>query len=67
MKCEKEASMLSRVVEGDKFKSSFTGAVFKVKKIYTNRVLLEDVGDENHHLLTEITALVSFYQKVDKP
>jgi len=58
--------MFSRIVEGEMFMSPFTGTVFKVKTIHTNTVLLEDVEDEDHQVITEIATVVSFYQKVDK-
>ena len=58
--------MLSKIIEGDKFKSPFTGAIFKVKKVYTNTALLEDVENKEHWLITEIATVVSFYQKADK-
>lgn len=54
--------MFGRIVEGDKFKSPFAETIFKVKKIYANTALLEDIEDENHQLITEITTIVSFYQ-----
>ncbi len=57
--------MLSRIFEGDKFKNPLTGTIFKVKKIYKNTVLLGDVEDQDHQLITEIVTLVSFYQKLD--
>ncbi len=57
--------MLSRIIEGERFKSPFSERVFKVKKIHTNTVLLGDVRDKDHQLITEIVTLGSFYQKVD--
>ena len=57
--------MLSKIIEGDRFKSPFTGTIFEVKKIHTNTVLLEDVGDKGCELIKEINTLGSFYQKVD--
>ncbi len=56
--------MLRGIVEGDMFISPFAETIFKVKKIYTNTVLLEDVGDKGHQLITEIGTIVSYYQKV---
>ena len=56
--------MLSRIIEGDKFKSPFSETIFKVRKIYTNTTLLEDIEDEDHQVITEITTIASFYQKV---
>ena len=56
--------MLKRIVEGDMFISPFAETIFKVRKIYTNTVLLEDVGDRDHQLITEIGMLGSHYQKV---
>ena len=58
--------MFSKIIEGDKFKSPFTGRVFKIKKIYSNAALLEDVEDNDHQPITEIVTLGGFYQKVDK-
>lgn len=64
MICGKEEQMLSRIIEGDKFKSPFSEAIFEVRKVHTNTVLLEDVKDNHHQLITEIATLGSFYQKV---
>jgi len=58
--------MLSKIIEGDKFKSPFSGTIFKVKKVYTNTALLEDVEDKERWLITEIATVVSFYQRADK-
>lgn len=58
--------MLRKIIEGDRFKSPFTGTLFEVKRIHTNTVLLEDVEDNDHQLITEIVMLRSFYQKVDE-
>jgi hypothetical protein len=58
--------MFSRIVEGDMFMSPFTGTTFKVKKIYRNTVLLEDLGDRDHQLIAEIASVGRFYQKVGK-
>lgn len=58
--------MLSRIIEGDKFKSPFSETIFKVRKIYTNTALLEDIEDEDHQVIAEITTIASFYQKVEK-
>lgn len=58
--------MFSRIVEGDMFMSPFTGTTFKVKKIYRNTVLLEDLGDGDHQVITEIASVGRFYQKVEK-
>ncbi len=58
--------MLSRIVEGDRFKSPFSETIFQVKKIFTNTVLLEDIGDQDHQLITEMFTLGSFYQKVGR-
>ncbi len=57
--------MFSKIIEGDKFKSPFTGRILKIKKIHSNTVLLEDVEDNDRQLITEIVTLGSFYQKVD--
>ncbi len=37
-----------------------------VKKIYMNSVLLEEVENENHLVITEIGTVVSLYEKVEK-
>ena len=58
--------MLRRMIEGAKFKSPFTGSIFEVKKIYMNSVLLEEVENENHLVITEIGTAVSLYEKVEK-
>lgn len=58
--------MLSKIIEGDKFKSPFSEKIFKVKKVYTNTALLEDVEEKGHWLITEIATVVSFYQRADK-
>ncbi len=58
--------MLSKIVEGDKFKSPFSETIFKVKKVYTNTALLEDVNNKEHWLITEIATVVSFYQRANK-
>lgn len=56
--------MLSKITEGDRFKSPFTGIIFEVRRIHTNTVLLEDVKGNEHQLITEIVTLGTFYQKV---
>ena len=58
--------MFSKIIEGDKFKSPFTGRILKIKKIHSNAALLEDVEDNDRQLITEIVTLGSFHQKVDK-
>ncbi len=62
-----EKSMLSKINEGDRFKSPFSEAIFKVKKLYTNTALLEDVESDEHWLITEIATIVRFYQRAGKP
>ncbi len=57
--------MFGRIVEGDKFKSPFAETIFKVKKIYADTALLEDIEDEDHQVITEIATIVSLYQEVD--
>ncbi len=57
--------MLSKINEGNRFKSPFSETIFKVKKVYTNTALLEDVEYNEHWLITEIATIVSFYQKAD--
>ena len=57
--------MLSRIIEGDKFKSPFSETIFRVEKIYTNTALLEDVENKGHWLITEIATVVRFYQRAD--
>ena len=58
--------MLSKIAEGDKLKSLFTDRVFQVKEICVNSVILEDVGDQNHRLITELATVLSLYEKVEK-
>ncbi len=58
--------MRRRIAEGDKFKSPFTGSVFRVKKIYQDRVHFEEIVNENHQLISEAGAVVSLYEKVDE-
>lgn len=57
---------MKRIFEGEMFMNPFTETIFRVKKIYTNTVLLEDMGDKDHQLITEIGTVVSYYQKVGK-
>ncbi len=57
--------MFGRIVEGGKVKSPFAETIFKVKKIYVNTALLEDIEDEDHQMITEVATIVSLYQKVD--
>jgi len=58
--------MLSKIVEGDRFKSPFSETIFRVRKVYTNTALLEDVENKEHWLITEIATVVSFYQRANK-
>jgi hypothetical protein len=59
--------MQRKIIEGDKFRSPFAETIFEVKRIYTNTALLEDIGNKNHQLITEIATVISLYQKVDRP
>ena len=55
--------MLS-VKQGDKFKSTFTGLVYGVKKIKDSMVLLE-AENGSTEVLTEKNSLKLFYKKED--
>jgi hypothetical protein len=53
------------VKQGDRFKSTFTGLVYGVKKIKDSMVLLE-AENGSTEVLTEKNSLKLFYQKEEK-
>jgi hypothetical protein len=53
------------IKQGDKFKSSFTGLVYGVKKIKDSMVLLE-AENGSTEVLTEKNSLKLFYRKEEK-
>jgi hypothetical protein len=60
-------SLLKRVIEGDNFRSPFSSAIFRVKKVYADKALLEDIENQHHQVITEVDTVVSIYEKVDGP
>ncbi len=53
------------IKQGDRFKSSFTGLVYGVKKIKDTMVLLE-AENGSAEVLTEKNSLKLFYRKEEK-
>ena len=57
---------MQNLTVGDKFKSRFTGTIFRIKKICQNRILFEEIGNENHQLVTELGVVAQFYEEAAK-
>jgi hypothetical protein len=55
-----------RVKKGDKIKSSLSGTVFEVLTVEKGSVLLFDVMDHSHQMLTSNISLQLFYEKVNE-
>ena len=57
--------IVEKIREGDRFRSPFTKKIMQVRKIYMNSAVLEEVGNPDHEVITEMGAIRSLYERVE--